>query len=79
MPSTVKLQNGDVFEADVDPQALAETFDAAREDGTLVKVGVVDAGYVWINPHALATITPPPAAKARARCIDLTAALAAAD
>ena len=57
MPSLVKLQNGDKINTDEEPQALADRFDAARSDGTLVKVDSED-GPVWINPHAVVTITP---------------------
>jgi len=56
MPAEVTLQNGDTFQTDEDPQTLAERFDSAREDGTLIKVDAGN-GPVWINPHALACIT----------------------
>ncbi len=56
MPSFVKLQNGDEIATDEDPQALADRFDAARGDGTLIKIER-DDGPIWINPHVLVTIT----------------------
>jgi len=56
MPTVMKLQGGDKIDTDEDPQALAERFDAARGDGTLVKVDGPQ-GQVWINPHALTTIS----------------------
>lgn len=57
MATIVKLQTGDSIATDEDPQALADRFDAARDHGTLVKVDSA-AGSIWINPHALATISP---------------------
>ncbi len=57
MPSTVKLQNGEKIDTGEEPQALAERFDAARRDGTLIKVDTEDRS-VWINPHVLITIVP---------------------
>ncbi len=56
MATVVKLQNGDTCDTDEGPQTLAERFDSAREDGTLIKVDA-DNGPVWINPRALACIT----------------------
>ena len=55
--TTVKLQNGDKLETDEDPQALADRFDSARRDGTLIKLDT-ERGPVWINPHVLLTIVP---------------------
>ena len=55
MPSTITLTDGETIDTDEEPQALAERFDAARNDGTLVKVDN-DNGSVWVNPHALVTI-----------------------
>lgn len=40
-----------------DPQALAHRGDAARRDGTPLKVASA-AGAIWINPQALVTISP---------------------
>ncbi|HEV2060284.1 MAG TPA: hypothetical protein VGR11_13075 [Solirubrobacteraceae bacterium] len=57
--TTVKLQNGEKIETDEDPQALADRFDAARRDGTLIKLDT-ERGMVWINPHVLLTIAPAP-------------------
>lgn len=57
MSTIVRLQSGDSIATDEDPQALADRFDAARDDGTLVKVDSA-AGTIWINPHALVTISP---------------------
>ena len=58
MPSTtVKLRNGEKLETDEDPQALADRFDAARRDGTLIKIDT-ERGAVWVNPHVLLTIAP---------------------
>jgi len=54
-PTEIKLQDGQSVTSSEDPQALAARFDAARSDGTLVKVDG-DKGAVWINPHAVATI-----------------------
>jgi hypothetical protein len=57
--TTVKLQNGEKIETDEDPQALADRFDSARRDGTLIKVDT-ERGLIWINPHVLLTISPAP-------------------
>ncbi len=57
MATIVKLQTGDSIATDEDPQALADRFDGARDDGTLVKLDSA-AGPIWINPHALTTISP---------------------
>lgn len=57
MSTIVKLQTGDSIATDEDPQALADRFDAARDDGALVKVDSA-AGTIWINPHAVVTISP---------------------
>ena len=60
MPSIVKLQNGEEIATDEDAQALAERFDMARRDGTLIRVDRPDDDPVWINPHVLSTIEPEP-------------------
>ena len=57
MATIVKLHTGDSIATEEDPQALADRFDAAREDGTLVTVDSA-AGPIWINPGALVTISP---------------------
>ena len=56
MPTIIKLQVGNNITTDEEPQALADRFDSARRDGTLVKVDDGDGDAVWINPHMLATI-----------------------
>lgn len=57
MATILKLQTGDGIATDEDPQALADRFEGACRDGTLVKVDSA-AGPIWINPQALATISP---------------------
>ena len=56
MATTVKLQTGDSIATEEEPQALANRFDGARNEGTLVKLDSA-AGPIWINPHALVTIS----------------------
>lgn len=58
MSTYVKLHNGDQFETEEDPQALADRFDSARGDGTLVKIDTSRHGPIWVNPPVLATIRP---------------------
>lgn len=57
MPALLKLRDGAQIYTEEDPQDLANRFNASRRDGTLIKV---DNGHegVWINPHALITLTP---------------------
>lgn len=57
MATIMKLQTGDTIATEEDPQALVDRFDAARDDGTLLKLESA-AGPIWINPYALVTISP---------------------
>jgi hypothetical protein len=57
VPSIVKLQSGEKIGTEEDPQVLADRFDAARHDGTLIKIDTEDSA-VWVNPQVLATISP---------------------
>jgi len=56
MTTIIKLQVGKDIPTDEEPQALADQFDSARQNGTLLKVDDDDGDAVWINPHMLVTI-----------------------